>query len=169
MEYWDIYDRDRICTGRTVRRGDPLQEGEYHIVVQVWITDGNGRFMITQRAAGKPYPLRWEPTAGSVLAGETSMQAAVREVKEEIGIDLSPEEGKCIASFRYDDWACPGFLDVYVFAKPFPESDVRMQEEEVIAAHWMDREEIMELISSHRFIENNRMTYLEDVLSFSSL
>ena len=166
MEYWDIYDKDRRCTGRTMRRGDLPAPGDYHIVVQVWVTDGNGRFMITQRAPGKPYPLRWEPTAGSVLAGETSEQAALREVKEEIGIDLDPKQGKRIGSFRYDDWVCPGFLDVYVFVRQFSENDVRMQEDEVVAAHWMDRKEIMERIASHEFIENNRMTYLEEVLSF---
>jgi hypothetical protein len=41
-----------------------------------------------------------------------------------------------------------------------------MQEEEVIAARWMDADEIHALIRQGRFIENNDMFYLEDVLAF---
>lgn len=35
-------------------------------------------------------PLMWECVGGSVLRGESSVDGAVREVKEEVGIDLSP-------------------------------------------------------------------------------
>ncbi|MBR4445358.1 MAG: NUDIX domain-containing protein [Solobacterium sp.] len=166
MEYWDIYDRDRHFTGMTMKRGDPMPKGGYHIVVQVWITDGHGHFLITQRAPSKPYPLRWEPTAGSVLAKEDSLQAALREVKEEVGITLDASRGRRIASQRCDEWACPGFLDIYVFEQEFPLEEVCMQEEEVIAARWMDADEIHVLIRQGRFIENNDMFYLEDVLAF---
>ena len=78
MEYWDIYDRNRNQTGRTVKRGDALKDGEYHIVVQVWITDGNGRWVMTKRHPDKPCGRLWEPTAGSVTAGEDSLAGALR-------------------------------------------------------------------------------------------
>ena len=41
-ELWDVYDENRNCTGRLHRRGDPLSEGEYHLVVYVWMLNSRG-------------------------------------------------------------------------------------------------------------------------------
>ena len=38
-EFWDIYDKNRKPTGRTVERGKPMRQDEYHIVVNVWNWD----------------------------------------------------------------------------------------------------------------------------------
>lgn len=44
MELWDVYDKKRKLTGKVIRRGiDPLQEGEYHLVVHIWIKQSDGR------------------------------------------------------------------------------------------------------------------------------
>lgn len=37
MEFWDILDRNGNKTGKTVERGKPMRQDEYHLVVQVWI------------------------------------------------------------------------------------------------------------------------------------
>ena len=42
MEYWDIYDRSGNKTGRTVERGMPMAQDEYHLVVHVWVVTPNG-------------------------------------------------------------------------------------------------------------------------------
>ena len=57
------------------------------------------RYLISQRAASRlSYPLMWECVGGSVLRGESSVDGAVREVKEEVGIDLSPAAGILVDS-----------------------------------------------------------------------
>ena len=54
------------------------------------IQDRAGRTLITQRSADKRWAAGWwEVPGGGVLAGETSLQAVVREVREEVGLDLS--------------------------------------------------------------------------------
>ena len=93
-EIWALYDAERRPLGRVMRRGEPVPEGCYHLSVQVWIRDGAGRFLISRRHPDKPmFPLCWETPGGAAVAGEDSLAAALREVREELGIALSPEKG----------------------------------------------------------------------------
>ena len=86
MEKWDLFDRERRPLGRTQERGQPLEPGCYHLVVAVCVVDGRGHMLLTLRDKAKPvYPNCWENTGGAVLAGETSLEGALRELREETG------------------------------------------------------------------------------------
>lgn len=99
MEIWDLYTKDREFTGLEMIRGEEIPAGYFHLVVDVWIKNSEGKFLISQRAADRPsYPLMWECTGGSPIKGETSLEGALREVKEELGIDLQPDQGKLLFS-----------------------------------------------------------------------
>ena len=91
-EFNDIYDRDRNLTGRIHRRGTPWNKGEYGLVVCVWVYDGKGKVLLTRRAPQKSAPGTWENSGGAVKAGEDSLTAIVRELREETGIVAAPEE-----------------------------------------------------------------------------
>ena len=86
MEYWDLYDANRRKLNKTTTRGSMLNDNEFHLVVNVWIKNKNNEFLISRRAESKPHPLMWETTGGSVLLGEESVDAAVREAKEELNV-----------------------------------------------------------------------------------
>ena len=102
MEYWDIYDKHKRKTGKIIKRGDALQDEEYHLVVNIWIKNKNNDFLITRRAAKRSFPLMWECTGGSAIKGETSLDAACREVKEELGLNLDRSTGKLLGTtLRY--------------------------------------------------------------------
>ena len=61
MELWDLYDRDRNLTGLSQIRGEPIPEGRYHLVAHVWIRDGSGEYLISQRSPDREKdPLKWE-------------------------------------------------------------------------------------------------------------
>ena len=92
MELNDIYDENRNLTGRVHRRGTPWQEGEYGVVVCVWVYDGYGHLLLTRRAKGKSFAGTWENSGGAVQAGENSRQAIARELFEETGIKADPDE-----------------------------------------------------------------------------
>ena len=96
-------------------------------------------------------------------AGEDSLEAALRETKEETGLILKPENGTLFRSFRYDGWQCPGFLDVYVFVQEYSIDALVLQEEEVTAAEMMSEERIREHIRNGTFIQNNDMDYFNDI------
>ena len=87
MELWDLYDEHRAPLGRTHQRGLPLAPGEYHLAVIVVIVNSRGEVLLTRRSPEKAVcPGWWENTGGAVQAGESSLQAAVRELREETGV-----------------------------------------------------------------------------------
>lgn len=95
MELLDILDENGDKTGKTIQRGKTMEQDEYHLVVNVWIRNNNGEFLITKRTPTKKmFPNMWETTCDAVVTSEDSLKAALREVKEEISIDLSPTNGK---------------------------------------------------------------------------
>ncbi len=97
MEYNDIYDENRRPTGRTHRRGSSWKPGEYGLVVCVWVYDGKGKVLLTRRAKGKSFAGTWENSGGAAKAGETSLQAIVRELFEETGIRAEESEFRLLS------------------------------------------------------------------------
>ena len=96
MEFNDVYDENRNLTGKVHRRGTHWKEGEFGLVVCVWVYDGRGHFLLTRRAKGKSFSGTWENSGGAVKAGENSRTAIVRELFEETGILAKPEEFELI-------------------------------------------------------------------------
>lgn len=134
MELWDIYDKDKKPTGRTMERNDwCLQDGEYHLTVLGVVCRPDGKFLITKRVMTKAWaPGWWEVSGGAVMAGETSEEAVKREVLEETGLDVTNAEGGYVFSYKREN---PGegdnyFVDIYRFVMDFDESDVKPQEAE---------------------------------------
>lgn len=99
MELWDLYNERRELLQQDHVRGQALPPGTYHLVVHIWIQNSNGQFLMSQRAADRAHDaLKWECTGGSVLKGENSYAGAIREVREELGIDLSAVAGELVFS-----------------------------------------------------------------------
>lgn len=142
-ELWDLYAYDQarddfIPTGATAVRGTRLPDGTYHRVVHAWIRNHEGKYLISQHCAQKSHALCWEPTGGSVLAGETSLDAACREVKEELGILLPPEKGQYLFRGVRHYEGCDDFVDVWLFdGAEVPQEEIKLQTEEVNAAMWV--------------------------------
>ena len=164
-EQWDVYDFQRQKTGCVHRRGEPMRADEYHLVVQVWIRNRHGQWLISQRAPGKSEPLKWEPTGGSVLAGEDSLTGALREALEELGVRLDPRRGTLFCSARREQpcWANPGFLDVWVFEHDCAISDLCLQREETVDAVWASEAEIRTMIADGRFVPMTDDPYYDDL------
>lgn len=151
-EYWDLYTESRALTGETHLRGQPLPEGRYHLVVHVWIRNSQGQYLMSQRAASRPaFPLLWECTGGSVLKGEDSLSGALREVKEEIGLELPPESGRILHSWARGE----GFhdiVDVWLFRYDGPLALEKATTDEVAQCRWMDAGQIQALYSQGELV-----------------
>ena len=145
MELWDVYTKTREKTGRTHIRESKMRlaEGEYHIVIDVWTFLPDGRLLLTQRDPAKPSGLLWEGTGGSITTGETSLIGAVREVEEEIGLHLNPEELVLAGEIIRND----SLIDVYVtrFPRMITIEELSYQEGEVVDAKLVTKEEFFEM------------------------
>lgn len=155
MELWDIYDIDRVRTGRVAQRGKPaseggLGEGEYHLVVHICVFNGRGQLLLQQRQKDKEgYPNLWDVSAaGSALAGENSAAAASRELREELGLvhDFTKERPFWTTHFErgFDDW--------YFIRMEADISDLRLQPEEVQDARWAELAEIERMLDSGEMV-----------------
>lgn len=149
-EIWDIYDADRQLTGRTVERGKPLRADEYHTIIHVCVFSPDGKLLIQQRNAHKRgWSGLWDVTAGgAALAGESSGEAAERELFEEIGLRLPLADKRPTLTINYE----AGFDDYYIVeAEPLLE-DLVLQSTEVQDVRWADKEEVLQLIRDKRFL-----------------
>jgi len=139
-EYWDLYDCNRRPTGEIHRRGKPVPENRYHLVVQVWVRNDAGEFLISRRHPDKPFGMHWECTGGSVTSGEDSITGALREVNEELGIRLVPED---LALIRTECRECyRDFVDNYTARWNGSLSELKLQETEVVDAKWVTFDEL---------------------------
>ena len=140
----DVYDANRCLTGKVHRRGTPWQEGEYGLVVCVWVYDGKGHFLLTRRAVGKSFAGTWENSGGAAKAGETSLQAIARELFEETGIRAEEEEFELLSS----DLDRNIFFDHYCLKRPVHLRDVVLQQGETDDVMWASFGKIHWMIST---------------------
>lgn len=150
MELWDVLDDKGNLTGRTIERGKKLNDGEYHLVVNIWIKDSNNRYLIQKRAESlKLLPGIWASTGGSAISGETSREAAVREAKEEIGLDIEKYTLMQIARIKRKN----AFHDIWLVKADVHIDELRLQEEEVSDVKYFSKEEIQQMISEGVFFD----------------
>jgi 8-oxo-dGTP pyrophosphatase MutT (NUDIX family) len=134
--------------------------GDYHLVVQVWTLTPRGEIVVTQRHPDKPFPLYWECTGGAALLGETSEEAAVREVREEIGLDMKKPHYRFLESYQSQDT----FYDAYLQIVDVSRADLRLQPTEVVDAKLIRIEEFRRMLDKGELIPSSArfLPYAED-------
>ncbi len=137
MEILDLYDKNRNPLNRTMARKEffsKREENEHCFIVSIWVVNKNGEILTTLRASNKSsYPNKWESTGGAVLAGETPLQGAIRELYEETGIKASEKDFVKIREIH--DLAY--LIDVYVVSIDVDTKDIKIQESEVADAKFV--------------------------------
>ncbi|MDH3796768.1 MAG: NUDIX domain-containing protein, partial [Flavobacteriaceae bacterium] len=103
MDEWvDILDENGNATGRTCLKSEAHAKGWFHPCVHIWFYTSNGDILVQQRGANKKtYPLLWDVSvAGHMAAGETSEEAALREVEEEIGLRIKEADLQQVGVYK---------------------------------------------------------------------
>jgi 8-oxo-dGTP pyrophosphatase MutT (NUDIX family) len=156
MELWDIYDKNKQRTGRTMERNNwCLKDDEYHLTVLGVVARKDGKFLITKRVMTKAWaPGWWEVSGGAAMAGEDSAEAVKREVLEETGLDVTGWEGGYLFSYKREN---PGegdnyFVDIYRFVGDFQEQDLHLQQEETAGYMLATAQEIRALADQGVFL-----------------
>lgn len=152
MEQLDIYDENKNLTGRTHPRRQERADGDFALVVHVLVQNSDGLFLITKRATRHYLSDLWENTGGAVMAGETSLTAAMREFNEETGFTLTPQGGQLLFTDKVvnSGWSC--FMDNWLWRQDFDIADFIPREGETVAARWATVEEIMALHENGEFV-----------------
>ena len=94
-----------------------MAELKLTLVVACALIDADKRVLLAQRPEGKSMAGLWEFPGGKVRAGETPEAALIRELKEELGIDVT---ASCLAPFTFASHAYPEFhllMPLYVCRK----------------------------------------------------
>lgn len=141
MELWDAYDSNfNKIDGVTLVRGQPIPEGMYHLVCDIIVRHIDGSYLIMQRDARKHHGLMWEATAGgSALQGETPVQCAMRELREETGIvaESLQEVGRTRERQSY-------YVE-FLCVTDRPKNSVTLQEGETVAYKWITRQQLLDM------------------------
>lgn len=137
-ELWDVYDINKQKIGKLAERDVyQFEKGEFHIAVHAVILNSKNEILISKRAPTKNmFPELWEINGGSILAGETSCQGIIRELKEELGIILKEEEAvfyKTVVSTK----KCPTLKDYWCFRKSIPIEEIKFTDNEATEAKWV--------------------------------
>jgi len=157
VERWDILDAEGQPTGRLAVRGEPLGAEDRHLIVHVYLLNPEGDFLIQKRSMKKEvWPGIWDVTGGAVLAGEESLQGALREVEEEIGLRLAPQGLTRVVRLKRVDT----FVDVWLGRIDAGIDQMTPQEDEVDALRFVGPGELLELVARN---EGRDPSYLECV------
>ncbi|MCR5511040.1 MAG: NUDIX domain-containing protein, partial [Lachnospiraceae bacterium] len=97
----------------------------------------------------------WENTGGAVIAGESSLQAAYRELREEIG--LTPGRRELI--YLGDLWHPGSIVDTYMYVADIDPDTLNLQEEEVVDARLATSADIERINSEGRMVPSVYKTF----------
>lgn len=145
-EYNDIYDKDRNLTGRIHRRGTRWHDGEFGMVVCVWVYDGKGKLLLTRRAPEKSGAGTWENSGGAVQAGENSLQAIARELFEETGIQAEQSAFEFLESSRDHNT----HYDFYCLQRQVSLDEIVLLPGETDDVMWATFEQVHEMIRERK-------------------
>jgi len=159
MELLDVYDSQGNKTGRVVERGNKNEifNNDEHIAVAIiYIENDKGEFLIqkTSKEKGEHY----SSTGGHISYGEDAYSTIVREVKEELGIDISKNDIEYISTIERKK----KYVDIYYVELSSNIIDkVVMQKDEVDDVKWISKREIEALHDKKKFKETHYNYYLE--------
>lgn len=157
MELWDLLDQDGVPLGATHIRGKKLPADTYHRTVEIFTVNSKNQLLVTLRDPNKdPYPNLWEITGGSVISGEDSLTAAMRELHEETGISVKADEIIFLAVNR----GGTALTDIYLCFCDKEISELTLQKGETVDAKWVSFDEFEEMIDAGIVPDPVRRRYL---------
>lgn len=156
MELLNVYDNNGNLTDKIVPRGDKsvvLNDNEHIGVVVVFIENSNGEFLMQKTSIEKGS--EYSSTGGHIDVGETHLTSIIREIKEELGIDVNKEELEYLGFMLYDK----PIRFMYYLKKDIDINDIVVQEEEVEFVKYMSVLEIKKLIDNEEITKSHGIIF----------
>lgn len=154
-EYFDLLDEDGNKTGKTKLRSEVHRDGDWHKAVHIWIINDKGEILLQRRRATKdsdPNMLDIS-SAGHLSAGDDSLSGALRELKEELNIEIEDKELQFVKtlkrSSKYSDTFINNeFDDLYILRTNKKIEDMKFQKEEISEIFFVPYKQFKEMISN---------------------
>ena len=164
MEKWDLYTKDDKKTGKIVDKGALIPEGYYHIIDETLIKHTDGTYLVMQRSYDKKeYPGKYEGSCGgSIKAGETKEEGAIREVFEESGLVIN----EVTPTYYFIQKDVPAINQGYLAIISAKDKTIKYQKEETINHKWLTLKELKAFIKSDEYNESHAsrlVTYLDSL------
>ena len=174
-EYFDLLDENGNKIGKTKLRNEVHRDGDWHKGVHIWVINGNNEILLQRRCATKdsnPNMLDIS-SAGHLQAGDNSQEAAIRELKEELNLDVKPEELQFIQtiknSLKYTETFINNeFDDLYIVRTDKKISDLKFQEEEISEIMYVPYEKFKEMVNNRQpdlLMRDNEFKIIFDLLA----
>ena len=163
MELIEIVDENGDFTGQIIDKEEAHDKNLLHNEVGIFIINDDGKVLLQKRSANKRFsPNKWGLCAGHVDAYESLETAALREIKEEVGLDLSLKElipyGEREINISDSNSHITYFY--YVICNKKAEEFV-IQEEELSEVKWFNIDEIIIMIKDGKTsFKENRISLL---------
>ena len=104
IEYLDIVDENDNLTGIIKEKQQAHIDGDYHRTAHIWLINEKKELLLQRRSPQKSsFPDYWDiSAAGHIRSGETVIQGAIRELKEELGVDSQERDYHYLTSIRFE-------------------------------------------------------------------
>lgn len=173
-ELVDVLDETGKPTGSSVLKSEAHRKGLWHPTIHVWCYTADGRILIQQRAAKKDtFPSLWDVSAaGHIGAGEVPIEAALREVEEEIGLALEASDLEYMGTFKESHQHGAHLIDrefhhIFLHQLKHPLSSLQKQDSEVDALAFIPlitfAEETWGLATKGKYVPHQKGYYKEIV------
>lgn len=155
MEYFDVLNENGEFTGEVETRECCHEKGLWHRAVYGFIFNQNEEVLLQKRSRTKKlWPGLWDiTTGGHVLAGEFGEQALIRELKEELGIEIKQNEIRYLVGSTSTNVkgniVNNHFNECYIITKEIDTEKIQLQKEEVEEIKWFSKQEILERINNN--------------------
>ncbi len=155
MEYRDLFDGNRNPIGEKVAKGEKFGAGKFIVVVMVFIENSKGEMLLQKRAESKGG--KWATTGGHPTSGQSSREGMLAELKEEIGVEVAPEELVLFKTIKTQKT----FEDLYYLHKDIDIKGTKLQKDEVQDLGWFSKAEVENLIATNQFFTPHLEPYFE--------
>lgn len=151
MEYIDIYDEFNNPTGEIKERAKAHKDGNFHRTAHIWIINNKNELLLQKRSpTKKSHPNCWDISgAGHILAGETVIEGAIRELKEELGLKVKENDLKFISIVKTtDDPEEQVFSYVYLLESNNDIEDYKFEDKEVSEVKYVYFEDLERMVAN---------------------
>ena len=154
-EFFDVLDEYGSKTGKVKARTDVHRDGDWHKSVHIWIVYDKKEVLLQKRSPNKDsYPNMWDiSSAGHLSAGDESIEGAIREIREELGVEVNPSQFKLIGIRKKSDKCSETFInnefnDIYLLKLNLDIKNLKLQEDEVSEVKFIPLEEFKNMIKN---------------------